>query len=402
MAAIALAGGNGRSGAKGMDIVFVGAGLANCLMAARLATQRPGLHMLLLEAGESVGGNHSWSCHDSDLTPAQRAFLAPFQSYRWAGHGVHFPAFSRTLKGGYATISSERMAEVMNERLCAAIRTNARVAHVAADHVVLEGGERIDARAVVDGRGPMASRHLDLGYQTFLGQELRLSRPHGLTRPVIMDARVEQLGGYRFVYVLPLDDDTLLVEDTYYADGPDLPADALRGRISAYAAAQGWAVDYVVREEDGILPIALGGDIDAFLGEIPAGVAPVGLRAGLFHPTTGYSLPDAMALADTVSALADLSGPALSAAVRAHAAAAWNGRGFFRLLNRMLFRAADPERRYAILQRFYGLSEDLIARFYADRLTLADKARILSGRPPVSVFRALSCLVETKAAPGSP
>ena len=76
----------------------------------------------------------------------------------------------------------------------------------------------------------------------------------------------------------------------------------------------------------------------------------------------------------------------------------WRGQRFFRLLNRMLFRAAAPERRYAVLQRFYGLPEGLIARFYGDRLTLADKARILTGRPPVPLLRAARCLPETNRA----
>lgn len=384
-----------------MDIIFVGAGLANCLLAARIFERRPQTRLLLLEAGDSVGGNHSWSLHSSDLNHLLHAFLSPFRAYGWKGHDVHFPAFSRILHGHYHTLSSDRLAQVMNERLCASIRTGVRVVEVAADHVILEGGERIEAKAVVDGRGAVASRHLDLGYQKFIGQEIRLSHRHGLLRPIIMDARVEQLDGYRFVYVLPLDPETVLVEDTYYSDGPQLPGDVLRRRIADYVAAQGWTADYVVREERGVLPIALGGDIDAFLDEGPQDVARVGLRAGLFHPTTGYSLPDAVRLADKVAMLPSLAGPAIAAFVREEAVRKWKRRGFFRLLNRMLFRAAEPHQRYAILQRFYELPEDLIARFYADRLTFSDKARILTGRPPVSVLRALSCIAETKSAVGA-
>lgn len=383
-----------------MDIVFVGAGLANCLIAARIAERRSRVRVLLLEAGESVGGNHSWSYHSSDFGRMQHAFLSPFRAHVWMGHDVHFPAYSRILKGHYGTITSERMSQVMHERLHPSIRLNAKVAHVAADHVVLAGGERIDAGAVIDGRGPVSSRHLDLGFQKFLGQEVQLTRPHGLHRPFIMDARVEQIDGYRFVYVLPLDPQTLLIEDTYYSSGAELPIEALRRRIAAYAATQGWEIDHVVREEEGVLPIALGGDIGAFLAEAPQGVARVGLRAALFHPTTGYSLPDALELADLVSELPDISGPAIAAFVRQHAARRWESRGFFRLLNRMLFRAAAPDRRYAILERFYRLPEDLIQRFYGDRLTFKDKARILTGRPPVSVLKALSCLPETKSAIG--
>jgi lycopene beta-cyclase len=56
----------------------------------------------------------------------------------------------------------------------------------------------------------------------------------------------------------------------------------------------------------------------------------------------------------------------------------------------MLFRAAKPSERWRVLERFYRLPEALIARFYADRLTLADRARILAGRPPVPLGRALA------------
>lgn len=383
------------------DILLVGGGLANGLIAARLFAQRPQVRFQILEAGDALGGNHTWSFHESDLDAGQNRFLAPFRTHAWRGYDVHFPGFSRTLAGGYGSIASARLTQVLAERFAGRIRTGATVREVAADHVVLEDGRRLPARAVIDGRGAEPGPHLDLAYQKFLGQEIRLAHPHGLKRPIIMDARVAQLDGYRFVYVLPLDDTTLLVEDTYYADGPELPADAVRARVTAYAAGMGWR-GAVVREEAGVLPIALGGDIAAFLAQGPQGVARSGLRAGLFHPTTGYSLPDAMALADHVAGLPDLSGPALSAAMTAFAVKRWESRGFFRLLNRMLFRAAEPALRYRILERFYRLSPGLIARFYAGRLTLADQARILSGRPPVPIWRAVRCLTETRGPLSSP
>ena len=35
-----------------------------------------------------------------------------------------------------------------------------------------------------------------------------------------------------------------------------------------------------------------------------------------------------------------------------------------------------------------------MSRFYAGRSTLYDKARVLTGKPPVPIFRALRCLRE--------
>ena len=72
----------------------------------------------------------------------------------------------------------------------------------------------------------------------------------------------------------------------------------------------------------------------------------------------------------------------------------WEHERYFRLLNRMLFRAAKPEERYKVLERFYGLSEPLIKRFYAGALTKSDRRRILIGKPPVPVTKALYNLSE--------
>ncbi|MGZ8998646.1 MAG: lycopene cyclase family protein, partial [Allosphingosinicella sp.] len=75
----------------------------------------------------------------------------------------------------------------------------------------------------------------------------------------------------------------------------------------------------------------------------------------------------------------------------------WDQRRFYQRLNRMLFRAAESRRRYRILEHFYRLPEPLIARFYAGRLTALDKLRILSGRPPVPLGRAMTALRERRA-----
>ncbi len=205
-----------------------------------------------------------------------------------------------------------------------------------------------------------------------------------------MDATVPQRDGYRFVYLLPFSPTRLLVEDTYYADRGDLDVETLRGHLADYAAAAKWGEGRLVREEHGILPIALGGDIDALIAAA-GGMPTVGLAHALFHPTTGYSLPDAVHVADLVSR-ARTSRRKVVASSRCPRAQ--------HLVRPQLFPHAEPaslpgraaEERYRILEHFHRLPEDLVARFYAARLDFGDKVRILAGKPPVPVLSALRVL----------
>ena len=289
------------------DLILAGGGLANGLLAYRLRALRPDLRVLVLEREDKLGGIHTWSFHATDLTPAQNAWIAPFVTNAWPCYDVAFPGLNRRIGLAYRSISADRFRDVLSAALGASIRTGAEVAEARPDGVRLASGEEIAAHAVIDGRGFRAGPHMVHRYQSFLGLELRLEAPHGLAAPVMMDATVAQTGGYRFMYVLPFAPDVVLIEDTSYADTPFLDPAALRARVADYAKARGWRVAEVLREEIGVLPITLSGDPEGYWAGFPPGLPLAGLRAGLFHPTTGYSLPEAVRLADRIAAAPDLS-----------------------------------------------------------------------------------------------
>ena len=268
-------------------VLIVGGGLAGGLAALALAARRPGVTVTLVDRAETIGGNHVWSFFDSDIADADRDIVAPLICHRWEGYDIAFPGYARTLGGTYNTIESERLDAAVRAALPAErVLTGVEVAAIDPAGATLADGRRIDAAGVIDARGFTGAHKLDLGWQKFMGLLLRLEEPHGLARPVIMDAGVDQIDGYRFVYLLPFGEKRIFVEDTYYTSEAELDQALLAERIKAYTRERGWQVAAIEREEAAALPIAMGGDPSRLWDDAPT--ARLGMAAGLFHPMTGY------------------------------------------------------------------------------------------------------------------
>ena len=361
-----------------VDYALVGGGLQNGLLALALRAHQPNARVAIIERGAAPGGNHTWCFHAGDVTPQMAAWIDPLVAVRWSGYDVAFPAYARTLDSAYACVTSARLAAALAASGCELLLESTALV-VGADHVLVrarDGAVReLTARAVIDARGPDRAAVQATGWQKFVGQELRLAAPHGLTRPMLMDATVEQLDGFRFMYVLPLAPDRVLVEDTYFANGTNLDATVLRERIAAYVAQRGWQIEVVEREESGVLPLPL-----RCARPVAARPLVAGYAGGWFHPVTGYSFPIAARLAELIASqpVEELAGKAVERHARAHA----KQLEFGLRLNRMLFRWFVPDQRYRVLERFYRLPEASVRRFYALELSAWDRARILVGRPP--------------------
>ncbi|MBI5532988.1 MAG: lycopene beta-cyclase CrtY [Deltaproteobacteria bacterium] len=364
------------------EYILVGGGLHNAILSLAILQRRPGARVLLLEREANLGGNHTWCFHAGDVPAEAMAWMRPLVAHRWSGFQVRFPNLERGWSQPYSAITSERLDRVVRQAFAASgqseIRLGASAARVDAHSVTLEDGSVIRGELVVDARGPTVGSKASAGYQKFVGVEVETRAPHGVLQPVIMDATVAQEDGYRFVYLLPLSDTRCLVEDTRFSDTPRLDRDAVRQSALAYIQGKGWAVERIVREEHGVLPMPwqAGAPSEAPLSSpLPAGYA-----AGWFHPATGYSLPLAVRLALHVSGCepASVFGAELDRLWSRQRSQA----RFFHVLNWMLFNLVEPRERWKLFARFHTLPEDTILRFYAMRTTLGDRARILSGRPP--------------------
>ena len=375
------------------DLIIVGGGLSGGLLAYRLSQKRPELKVLLIEKDHKLGGNHTWSFHGGDLAESDVAWIKPFIIQSWADHEVCFPKLARTIPAAYFSLSSERFHEVLSLAL-PSISLGQTVTEVGVNFVLLENGKKLEAGCVVDARGFAKADPRYVGYQKFVGLDLELTAPHGLKRPVLMDTMVEQGEDFRFFYLLPWSETTLLIEDTRYSLSPELPVEDLRTSIHAYARQRGWQAKRVIREETGVLPIPLREKYRQ--ASTDTATPAIGVRADLFHATTGYSLPYAVRTANEISELKILSLKTVQAALSSHAKKELGSAGLYRILNRMLFLGAKPSERVGVMQRFYTLSDSIIARFYSGRLNSADRLALFAGTPPIAVHRALNCLFENK------
>lgn len=376
------------------DLIFVGGGLASGLAATLLKRERPETRFLLLDAGRSPAWDQTWSFQvlscDSSRTGVFRSprdsWLSPFLSAYWERYEVRFPQYRRILNSPYVSIRYRQFVSALQDILGSSYQPGRRVVELNATSVRLAEGTVYRAPAIIDGRGwdqlPAAQVS---GYQKFVGLQLETEKKHGLTHPLIMDARVQQEDGFRFMYVLPWDERCLLVEDTHYSLGPEVDKAAYRAEILRYATEQGWGPLSVCGEEFGSLPLP------SYSEEVfpPPSLPELGVRGRFFHPTTGYSIYEAVQVAEWLAEQPDWKAEPLRLGLARLSDERWKELEFFRRLNNMLFFAARDSERYKVLEKFYEHREDLVERFYAGQARTRDKLRILSGKPPVPVNKGI-------------
>lgn len=380
------------------DVVIVGGGLAGTLLFAALKHRHPRLRIALVEKNSTLGGNHTWCLHDSDIPTGARAWLTPLLSRSWDAHEVIFPDHRRSLPTAYHAIRSEDLHRKLLVQHPKDLHLGAEVTATARDPEsgrwkIKTPAASFETMVAISCRGwlRLPAGTSEAGWQKFVGLDLELEEPHGLERVLLMDATVPQIDGFRFFYLLPWSERELLVEDTYYSNHAGLKSDRIRREILAYVEKRGWKVRAIKREEEGALPLHL---------EAPpaddALMPTIGAESNSFNAVTGYTLPATLRAVQSLVELHTLSHENVTATLARLRAGDRGQQAYMRLLNRMMFRAAKNESRYKILERFYRLPESTIQRFYAGSLSRTDQARILIGKPPVPLMAALRVLLPKK------
>jgi lycopene beta-cyclase len=376
------------------DILIAGAGPAGWALAGACA--RLGLETVLTDPAPSAPWRATYGLWADEMPglPREAVAAAP-------GRTVAAALTEHVVPRDYLIMDNrglrETLADVRVEVLTG--RVEHAVSGRSGTTVVLAGGRRIAAGAVVDASG--ARRVLSGGpprrpcaEQTAVGMVLDVADaervvPGAGDTALLMDWRRGWPGeDPTFLYSLPLGGGSVLVEETSLARRPGLGHDVLDARLRARFAAAGITPDG--RVERVRIPL------DAPLPR-RSPIVPFGATGGLVHPATGYSLAGSLRLAPLVAdALATGLGRSPAAAAEAARGVLWNPasravhtlrkRGLNALLG--LSAAGLPE----FFELFFGLPIERQRAFTSGRDDLPGTAAMMAelfGRSPAKLRRHL-------------
>lgn len=363
-------------------LLIAGGGLAGSLAALAMAKARPEIPLLLVEEQERFGGGERiWSFLDPEIDARHRWLVDPLVSLSWPACYLAFPDYSRKLKIGWHSIGAAALDAAVRETLGPKrYRLGTKVVAVRENELVLTGGEKIRADGAIDARG--ATAHLSLiepGWRICIARRLRLPRPHRVDLPVLADATVELVGGYRFFSCLPLSEEALIVQGSFHSATDAFELEALREAMDDYLALRGWKDAATEHEEAGAQPIAPGGDLHALWRSGGARVARFGVRGGFFDPITGSALADAVRTAIALTGQEQFDGAVLDEVFEAEAGQLWRRREFHRNFATALFQAPAEQQRQ-MSAALFRLDPGVIARFLGGQPSLLDRRRIAAIR----------------------
>lgn len=374
------------------DLVVIGGGLAGLSLVSwleqRARVQRlPLPRVCLLEPRTEYDNDRTWCFWDSDAHPFDHLI-----SHRWSNWQVSQRDRQVVQQGGayrYAMLPAapvyrQALATVQqnpNFTLC----TNTRADQVVAssEGVLVTAGERQwTAKAVVDtrppARGDLKQEH---GlWQLFTGVEIECPNHNvELNRVRLMDFQ-PGADAVRFLYVLPLDQDRLLVEWTEFQ--PKHHAPQFDTELEAWLQNNLNGPYTIVRRESGALPMM---EVASRLA--PGRVVNAGVRGGWMRPATGYHFVacqrGARDLADQILAAHQADHWVLQSPVVHRAALRWMDRVFLRAIRQHPQQAPDW-----FMALFEGTSPAQMSRFMNDQPRLLDMVAVIRALPVRPFLRA--------------
>lgn len=357
------------------DLIILGGGLAGLTLAARLARERSGPRVIVLEPRTTYQDDRSW-CF---WRPEQHN-LSHLVSHQWktwtfsdaAGAIVRHqvPGLTYQYIRGSSFYASSQNDIAESVRIDLQLGVQARSLTVCGDGVRVEtSAGSLLARQVIDTRPKATEAML---YQSFAGMEIESDQPlpYDPREVTLMGSLAADSEGLRFIYTLPLGPNRAIVEWTRFGTKP-IERDLLLRELEELLSDRGLSGVRRLRTEGGVLAMGLGRqDAPALSGVVNAGASGGALRAA-----SGYGFL-------RIQRWADLCAERLLAGRDAvgHPREPWLRRTFDEIFLQAV--RARPERTaeyFLALAR--GVSPSVLVRFLTDGARPADYARIISSLP---------------------
>jgi lycopene beta-cyclase len=368
------------------DVIIAGAGLSGLSLAVALldAGLPEDARILLVDPRETLSGADRTWCF-FDLVP--HAFDSAI-THRWSRWRARNGAAEvvRSAPGiAYCRIPGERFYELALERLVAAGQRIEFLLGVTVEHLD-DRGDHVDvhtsagvlrARLAMDSRPPSLTRAADDGndvnlLQHFRGRIVRSAEPvFEVDTATLMDFDVSQADGIHFIYVLPFDAHTALVESTFFTDRL-LPEAVYEDAIDTWLARRlPGMVFETIANEGGVIPMTTA-PFDAWPSPR---IVRIGTAGGHVKPSSGYAF---LAVQRFVSVFAPRVVSALRAGECAEPPAARSPRTTALDTIFLSYLRSRPERAPDTFYRlFERVPPAVLARFLSDTGTLADDLTVM-------------------------
>jgi lycopene beta-cyclase len=368
------------------DVIIAGAGLSGLSLAVALldAGLPEDARVVLVDPRETLSGADRTWCF-FDLVP--HAFESAI-THRWSRWRVRNGAAEvlRSAPGiSYCTIPGERFYELALERLAAAGQRIELVLGVTVEHLE-DRGAHVDvhtsagvlrARLAMDSRPPSLTRAADDGndvnlLQHFRGRVVRSTEPvFEADTATLMDFDVSQADGIHFIYVLPFDAHTALVESTFFTERP-LPDAVYEAAIDTWLARRRPGVVFqTISHESGVIPMTT----EPFDAWPSPRIVRIGTAGGHVKPSSGYAF---LAVQRFVREFAPRVVSALRVDGCAEPPAARSPRTIALDTIFLSYLRSRPERAPDTFYRLFArVPPAVLARFLSDTGTLADDLTVM-------------------------
>jgi len=366
------------------DIAFAGAGLAALSLAVRLAALPDPPRIMLIDPRREPVRDRTWCYWQLHDTPFDSAITRRW--HRWA---VRTPTAgtvtAATVHTPYVRIPADQFHHLALEKLsaCPQVEFIRGVSVRTIDHhpvhttLHLSDGQHITAAWTFDSRPPENNKAP--WRQIFRGLELHSPEANlDTTTVTLMDFQSADSGGIRFFYVLPLDPQTALVEDTWLVPS-EKSLTFSNEEILSYARKNLSATTWQVRhQEEGNLPMGLIRDL-----KIKNRIIPWGTAAGAVRTSSGYAFSRIQRASETMTQYWSQHRSPDPAITHESKLLAWMDRVFLRAMTR------HPERVPAYFTRLFDrVPPDTLIRFLESEPRPADILQVMRALPPAPFLAA--------------